>query len=83
MAKCSHCQKIATDPVKGPSLWTRVVVGTEQILICPECQSKVDWERQARVCPRCGSKKLSKALGDIICRACGNHEIIEEFDINQ
>jgi predicted amidophosphoribosyltransferase len=71
MANCYRCGEIATDPGKGPSPWTRAVVAGEQVLVCPGCQHAYPaWIEDAESCPACGSKKLSKALGDRVCRTC-------------
>lgn len=73
MATCLLCRTEATDPGKGPSRWARAVIEDEQILVCPDCQTAhPEWIDRAVACPDCGSKKLYKTLGDIMCRACGN-----------
>jgi hypothetical protein len=73
MARCHYCGTEATDPAKGPSRWARAVIADEQILVCPDCQkARPDWIDQTEACPQCGSRKLYKALGDKVCRACGN-----------
>ncbi len=73
MAKCLYCETEATDPKKGASAWARAVIDDEQILVCPVCQTtRPDWIELAQACPECGSKRLYKALGDCVCRSCGN-----------
>jgi len=47
------------------------VVGGEQVLLCPECSSEPGWDASLDACPRCGSRRLVKALGEVSCRACG------------
>jgi len=68
---CWHCSRRQTDPARGPSLWRRGVLGGEQILVCPECSREVGWDAQLDSCMRCGSRRLVKALGEVLCRACG------------
>ena len=74
---CYRCDRVQTDP--GPKgsdgpFWARGVVDGEQILICPECQQKdPDWVSDLEKCPRCGSTRLSKAMGSRVCRQC-NHD---------
>lgn len=73
MADCHYCGSIATDPAKGPSRWARAVIGGEQVLVCPDCQAKRPaWLDDAETCPACGSKRLSKQLGDRVCRSCAH-----------
>lgn len=73
MARCLYCSVEATDPTKGPSRWTRAVVDGDQVLICPDCAaSRPDWIERAQACEVCRSKKLYKAMGDVVCRACGH-----------
>ncbi|HVF52778.1 MAG TPA: hypothetical protein VNC78_04135 [Actinomycetota bacterium] len=69
---CYRCGRVQTDPAKGSSPWARGVLDDEQVLICPECQSaEPAWADAFDRCPRCGGTRLSKMLGDTICRACG------------
>jgi DNA-directed RNA polymerase subunit RPC12/RpoP len=73
MAACVICGEQATDPGRGPSRWVRAVIGSEQVLVCPDCQrAHPEWVTKAVSCPACGSKKLYKSLGDTICRVCGH-----------
>ena len=83
MASCLICDRVATDPVKGPSLWARAVIDDEQVLVCPECQSShPEWVHRAESCPECGSKRLSKALGDKVCRSCAHQWSLETFSLD-
>ena len=67
------CGTTATDPAKGPSRWARAVIEGDQVLVCPDCQAREPrWVERAEACPTCGSKKLSKTLGDRVCRSCGH-----------
>jgi hypothetical protein len=69
---CYRCGRVQTDPARGPSAWARGVVGREQVLVCPECQSAEEqWSRSFETCRDCGSSRLSLVLGSIVCRACG------------
>jgi hypothetical protein len=57
------------DPEPGkPSPWHQGVVCEQQVLICPDCYSAVlgDLTR----CPRCGSMRLIKRLGQVECLEC-------------
>lgn len=82
MADCLLCGRGATDPAKGPSRWARAVVDGEQVLVCPDCQQEhPGWIDRAEACPACGSKRLSKALGDRVCRACGRQWGDERFTL--
>ena len=40
-------------------------------MLCPECSSEPGWDASLDACPRCGSRRLVKALGEVSCRACG------------
>ena len=72
MASCFFCDLQATDPKKGPSAWARAVIDREQVLICPDCQrTHPEWSERAQACPECGSKRLFKAMGDVVCKGCG------------
>jgi Zn finger protein HypA/HybF involved in hydrogenase expression len=68
---CFRCGKVQTDPAKGASPWVRGVVGTEQVLLCPECKEIPEALEELRKCPRCGATRLSVILGSLVCRACG------------
>jgi hypothetical protein len=69
---CYRCSRVQTDPVKGASPWARGVVGDEQILICPTCQSSdPTWTDELRRCPSCGGTRLSLVMGSLTCRGCG------------
>ena len=68
---CYRCERVQTDPLKGPSLWKRGVVDGEQILVCPQCQEDVpDWESALDRCPQCGSTRLTLVMGSLVCRNC-------------
>lgn len=48
------------------------MIDDSQILICPVCQEEhPSWTEELRVCPRCGSTRLSLKMGSLACRACG------------
>jgi ribosomal protein L37AE/L43A len=59
------------DPARGPSPWKRIVTSGEQVLVCPDCQRRPDWDADADRCSACGSTALAKALGNVRCRGCG------------
>ena len=83
MARCYRCDTIATDPGRGKSPWARAIVGGEQVLVCPSCQADdPDWIREAESCRVCGSKRLAKTLGDVVCRACGHSSAEDEFSLD-
>lgn len=69
---CYRCDKMQSDPDPNrPSApWAVGVVGRDQVLVCPDCQTG-DWVAALATCPRCGSTRLRVQLGSIICRACG------------
>ena len=68
---CHRCGRIQTDPVKGEPSWARGVVRSEQILICPECQSiDPEWPKSLDACPNCGGTRLSVVMGSMVCRSC-------------
>lgn len=69
---CYRCGKVQTDPARGASPWGRLVVGGEQVLICPDCQrSDPAWKDRGDRCPACGSTRLFVVMGSIICKQCG------------
>ena len=41
------------------------------MLICPACQSSVDWAAELDRCPVCSSAHLVRRLGEVECRDCG------------
>ena len=41
------------------------------MLICPACQSSVDWLGELDQCPVCSSVHLVRRLGEVECRDCG------------
>ena len=41
------------------------------MLICPACQSSVDWVGELDQCPVCASVHLVRRLGEVECRDCG------------
>jgi hypothetical protein len=67
---CYRCGARQTDPDRGASPWRRGVRGTEQVLICPQCQAGSDWTAELDRCPRCGSTALVRRLGHTACRDC-------------
>ncbi|WP_045875519.1 hypothetical protein [Pseudofrankia sp. DC12] len=68
---CYRCDTRQTDPARGASPWARAVVGGEQVLVCPECQRDPGWRHPLDRCVGCGSARLAKALGLVVCRDCG------------
>jgi hypothetical protein len=46
------------------------VIGDEQVLVCPECQTSHDWVADLDRCAECGSTMLVRALGETRCRQC-------------
>ncbi|HVM11988.1 MAG TPA: hypothetical protein VM638_05890 [Actinomycetota bacterium] len=70
---CYRCGRIQTDPARGASPWARGVVGDEQVLVCPECQTaEPSWPDDLARCPSCGSTRLGIVMGSVVCRACGH-----------
>lgn len=71
---CVRCGTGQTDPPPGkPSPWVRAVIGGEQVLVCPSCQTEDPATlASAERCPRCGGARLQVQLGLIVCRACGH-----------
>jgi hypothetical protein len=70
---CYRCERVQTDPVKGPSLWKRGVVRGDQILVCPQCQEEdPQWSAALDRCPQCGSARLAIVMGSVICKECNN-----------
>jgi hypothetical protein len=41
------------------------------VLICPACQSSVEWAGELDRCPVCSSVHLVRRLGEVECRDCG------------
>jgi hypothetical protein len=68
---CYRCGARQVDPDRGQSPWRRGVRGDRQVLICPGCQSSVDWMAELDRCPRCASAHLVRRLGEAECRDCG------------
>lgn len=69
---CYRCHRVQTDPAKGASPWARGVIGSEQVLVCPQCQiDDPTWHQALETCPRCGSTRLSVVMGSVVCRGCG------------
>ena len=70
---CYRCERVQTDPVKGPSLWKRGVIADTQVLVCPQCQEEdAAWADALDACPSCGSKRLVMVMGSILCKDCNN-----------
>ena len=67
---CYRCGARQTDPGRGASPWRRGVREAEQVLVCPQCQTRPDWTAELDRCPRCGSTTLVRRLGQTVCREC-------------
>lgn len=71
---CVRCGRVQEDPAKGVSPWARAVISGEQVLVCPQCQqTNPEVLESAERCPRCGSTRLQKQVGFVVCRQCGNN----------
>jgi hypothetical protein len=68
---CYRCGARQVDPDRGESPWKRGVRADRQVLICPACQSSVDWAGELDRCPVCSSLHLVRRLGEVECRDCG------------
>ena len=68
---CYRCGARQVDPDRGESPWKRGVRADRQVLICPACQSSVDWAGELDRCPVCASVHLVRRLGEAECRDCG------------
>src|SRR5215831_10190262 len=68
---CYRCGARQVDPDRGESPWKRGVRADRQVLICPACQSSVDWVGELDRCPVCASLHLVRRLGEVECRDCG------------
>src|SRR5258708_22887028 len=68
---CYRCGARQVDPDRGESPWKRGVRADRQVLICPTCQSSVDWTGEFDRCPVCLSVHLVRRLGEVECRDCG------------
>jgi hypothetical protein len=68
---CYRCGARQVDPDRGESPWKRGVRADRQVLICPACQSSVDWAGELDGCPVCSSVHLVRRLGEVECRDCG------------
>lgn len=71
-----RCGRRQVDPDSGPSTWRRAVVGGEQVLVCPDCQTGA-WTADLDRCTSCGSTSLVKRLGDVVCRSCGHEATVD------
>ncbi len=69
---CYRCGARQVDPDRGESPWKRGVRADRQVLICPACQSSVDWPAELDRCPVCSSVHLVRRLGEVECRDCGD-----------
>jgi hypothetical protein len=69
---CFTCGARQTDPVRGASPWKRGVRADRQVLICPSCQTTLDWATELDRCAACDSTALVCRLGEVECRICGN-----------
>jgi hypothetical protein len=67
---CLLCGRRQVDPVSGPSDWVRGVSRGEQVLVCPDC-CVPGWDDVLDRCDACGSTRLVKRLGEVLCRSCG------------
>ena len=66
---CYKCGTRQVDPEPGkPSPWHQGVVCEQQVLICPDCYPAVHGDLSR--CPRCGSARLIKRLGQVECLEC-------------
>jgi hypothetical protein len=68
---CYRCGTRQVDPDRGESPWRRGVREDRQVLICPDCQTAVDWTKELDRCQVCGSVHLVRRLGEVECRDCG------------
>jgi hypothetical protein len=68
---CYRCGARQVDPDRGESPWKRGVRADRQVLVCPACQSSVDWAGELDRCPVCSSVHLVRRLGEVECRDCG------------
>jgi hypothetical protein len=68
---CYRCGARQVDPDRGESPWKRGVRADRQVLICPACQSSVEWAGELDRCPVCSSVHLVRRLGEVECRDCG------------
>jgi hypothetical protein len=68
---CYRCGTRQVDPDRGESPWRRGVRGDRQVLICPDCQTAVDWATELDRCQVCASVHLVRRLGEVECRDCG------------
>ncbi len=68
---CYRCGTRQVDPDRGESPWKRGVRADRQVLVCPGCQSSLDWMADLDRCPVCASVRLVRRLGEVECRACG------------
>jgi hypothetical protein len=69
---CYRCGARQVDPDRGESPWKRGVRADRQVLICPACQSSVEWMGELDQCPVCSSVHLVRRLGEVECRDCGD-----------
>lgn len=68
---CYRCGTRQVDPDRGESPWKRGVLGDQQVLICPGCQSAHDWTADLDHCPACSGVRLVRRLGEAECKDCG------------
>jgi hypothetical protein len=76
---CFRCGTRQSDPVRGASRWRRGVRADRQVLVCPGCQSTVDWAADLDRCVGCGSIALICRLGEVECRDCGEARSAERL----
>jgi len=69
---CFQCGARQSDPARGASPWRRGVRADRQVLICPDCQTALDWRAALDRCVSCSSVELICRLGEVECRTCGH-----------
>ena len=80
---CYRCGRVQTDPARGASPWAVGVLGRDQVLVCPDCQSEPGWSDALSVCAVCGSPRLKIMLGSVVCRACGADRAVDDAGEDQ
>lgn len=67
---CYRCGARQADPGRGSRMWVRAVRGSQQVLVCPECQQTRGWSEDLDRCSTCGATTLVRRLGETVCRSC-------------